>query len=278
MLARLCPDLQTALAIVPPTSSSTSSSSSTLSVQYDDRLKERAFGSLEGHSFKGEKTDAIPGIESMEVLRKRLGSFWEDRLLAAYEAGRQSSSSSVANGNNSNGKSGKTRTIVVVGHGASLSCLLNVVAAQGYEMAEGVRPSRLWNCSITELLVTLKPSTSTQEEQWEDVDPSKDRSPSNGSSKLGKLRDTLLPRRTSQNGSSLPTSPTSPSFALFSRSVLVTRWADTRHLEEGFTMKTTQGDQDGAAGQQEAVGVSKEANADEIEVEEEEEERKPVQS
>lgn len=53
-------------------------------------------------------------------------------------------------------------TIALVAHGASLSSLLHVLAPY-FTLAKGVNPSRLWNCSITELVVGL------EDDEWQDV-------------------------------------------------------------------------------------------------------------
>lgn len=108
----------------------------------DDRLKERAFGSLEGKSYKGKKGDTIPGIEKTQQLQDRVASFWNDLIeREAQQSGQEQGETHI-------------KTVLLVGHGAALSALLEVLTP--YAMLEpGVQPSRLWNCSITEMAVFL---------------------------------------------------------------------------------------------------------------------------
>lgn len=49
------------------------------------------------------------------------------------------------------------RLVVLVSHGAALNGLLNhVVLAEGYATtADGVEPSRLWNCSVSEVVMPV---------------------------------------------------------------------------------------------------------------------------
>jgi hypothetical protein len=108
----------------------------------DDRLKERAFGSLEGKSYRGKKGDTIPGIEKTQQLQDRVASFWNDLIE------RQAQQTAAEQ------ERVEIRTVLLVGHGAALSALLEVLTP--YALLEpGVQPSRLWNCSITEMAVFL---------------------------------------------------------------------------------------------------------------------------
>lgn len=127
---------------------------STLKLEYDDRLKERCFGVLEGKVYNGpsNRSDDTEGIERMADLSERLGSFWNDlvtRPVSDTDQARQ-------------GKEGVTETVVLVSHGGAISALMNQVLVPGRYVfvPPSVTPSRFWNCSITELLVPTIPTSS----------------------------------------------------------------------------------------------------------------------
>ncbi|KAJ1035806.1 hypothetical protein NDA13_000465 [Ustilago tritici] len=137
---------------------------SSLKLEYDDRLKERAFGVLEGKVYDGgsKKPEDTEGIERMEPFAERLGSFWNDLVTQPTTSG---------------GDGGKesTETVVLVSHGAAISALMNQVLVPGRYVIvpPSVVPSRFWNCSITELLVPTIPS-STSEVQAGDLSRKRD--------------------------------------------------------------------------------------------------------
>ncbi|EST04753.1 Histidine phosphatase superfamily, clade-1 [Kalmanozyma brasiliensis GHG001] len=120
-------------------------------LELDDRLKERAFGVLEGHVYTGgsTKSEETEGIERMEPFSERLAGFWNDLVTRTGKI-----------------EGERTETVVLVSHGAAISALMNQVLVPGrYVMLrEGVVPARLWNCSVTELLVpVITTSTSSGE-------------------------------------------------------------------------------------------------------------------
>ncbi|SNX85516.1 uncharacterized protein MEPE_04225 [Melanopsichium pennsylvanicum] len=116
--------------------------SPTLKLEFDDRLKERAFGVLEGHVYHGgsSKPEDTEGIERMEPFSERLGSFWNDLVTRTGEV-----------------NDDKIETVVLVSHGAAISALMNQVLIPGRYLLvpPSVQPSRFWNCSITELLIPV---------------------------------------------------------------------------------------------------------------------------
>ncbi|KAJ1023512.1 hypothetical protein NDA16_003129 [Ustilago loliicola] len=125
---------------------------STLKLEYDDRLKERAFGVLEGKVYGGgsNKLEDTEGIERMEPFSERLASFWNDLVT------RPNTNASAA------GKE-VTETVVLVSHGAAISALMNQVLVPGRYVGvpPNVVPSRFWNCSITELLIPTIPTSAS---------------------------------------------------------------------------------------------------------------------
>ncbi|TKY86165.1 hypothetical protein EX895_004990 [Sporisorium graminicola] len=117
-------------------------SSSRPELEYDDRLKERAFGVLQGKVYTGgaTKSEDTEGIERMQPFSERLASFWNDLVTREGKATGE-----------------KTETVVLVSHGAAISALMNQVLVPGRYciVPPTVVPSRFWNCSITELLVPV---------------------------------------------------------------------------------------------------------------------------
>lgn len=122
-------------------------SSRKIHLEFDDRLKERGFGVLEGKVYVGaaKKSEETQGIELMEPFSERLGSFWND--LVTREAQQLESEHWTDN----------TETVVLVSHGAAISALMNQVLIPGRYciVPPSVIPSRFWNCSITELVVPV---------------------------------------------------------------------------------------------------------------------------
>ncbi|KIS69598.1 uncharacterized protein UMAG_02133 [Mycosarcoma maydis] len=117
-----------------------------LELELDDRLKERAFGVLEGKVYTGgaKKSEDTQGIERMEPFSERLASFWND--LVTRTAPDHASESQE-----------RIETVVLVSHGAAISALMNQVLVPGRYciVPTNITPSRFWNCSITELLVPV---------------------------------------------------------------------------------------------------------------------------
>ncbi|CAO1623653.1 unnamed protein product [Parajaminaea phylloscopi] len=167
----------TALAIVHQNSSSSTS----LPVHFDPRLKERSFGSLEGNVTRAMKNakggmDNARDVESVAALSDRVANFWNDllqrpdggfvesrggstQIVAPRAAENQASGGSGSQSSAPNGKAHFPKTVLVVGHGAALGALLDVV--QGYAFSvPGLEITRLWNCSITEVHVPLSSLTS----------------------------------------------------------------------------------------------------------------------
>lgn len=147
---------------------------------YDKRLKERGFGSLEGRKFDRSKPkrDSIDGIEQTNVFCARLASFLSDAIIqpAPFESNKATSEwvdepnidattylaedSGIAQ-NTIDGpppqlnRSGCSRTIAIVAHGAAISAMVgNVLLDTGIAaMSAGVQRTRIWNCSVTEVIV-----------------------------------------------------------------------------------------------------------------------------
>ncbi|SJX62511.1 uncharacterized protein SRS1_13359 [Sporisorium reilianum f. sp. reilianum] len=119
---------------------------SSLQLEFDDRLKERAFGVLQGKVYTGgaTKSEETEGIERMEPFSERLAGFWNDLVTRT-----------------GTGENGRTETVVLVSHGAAISALMNQVLVPGRYciVPAHVVPSRFWNCSITELLVPVIPTS-----------------------------------------------------------------------------------------------------------------------
>ncbi|KAJ9480255.1 Broad-specificity phosphatase [Pseudozyma hubeiensis] len=136
-----------------------------LQLELDDRLKERAFGVLEGKVYNGgsKKSEDTEGIERMEPFSERLASFWND-LVTRTVTGQLDDVPE------------NTETVVLVSHGAAISALMNQVLVPGrYAIVPtDVTPARFWNCSITELLLpvirtsesTLQPGHPSRKAQW----------------------------------------------------------------------------------------------------------------
>ncbi|SPO27089.1 uncharacterized protein UTRI_10550_B [Ustilago trichophora] len=122
---------------------------SSLELEFDDRLKERAFGVLEGKVYTGgsKKPEDTEGIERMEPFSERLASFWNDLIT------RPNSNSNAAQAD----KQDDVETVVLVSHGAAISALMNQVLIPGRYcfVPLGVTPSRFWNCSISELVIPI---------------------------------------------------------------------------------------------------------------------------
>ncbi|EPQ26857.1 uncharacterized protein PFL1_05492 [Pseudozyma flocculosa PF-1] len=127
-----------------------------LTLETDPRLMERGFGVLEGKVYHGprNKRDSIDGIEKMQDLAQRLASFWNDLVTVPLDPHAQ-----PGNPNADDDNDGDEQTVLLVSHGAAISALLGevLVSGQYVELAQGVQPSRLWNCSITEILVPTIP-------------------------------------------------------------------------------------------------------------------------
>lgn len=125
-------------------------SSPSLELEFDDRLKERAFGVLEGKVYGGGSTkpEDTEGIERMDPFSERLASFWNDLVT-------RPTATAVA--------SDEVETVVLVSHGAAISALMNQVLVPGRYciVPPTVTPARFWNCSITEILVPVIPTSST---------------------------------------------------------------------------------------------------------------------
>ncbi|KAN0065240.1 hypothetical protein ACQY0O_001737 [Thecaphora frezii] len=122
-------------------------------LETDARLMERGFGVLEGKVYHGprNKSEDTSGIEKMQPFVERLASFWND--LVTIPAGQDERAETQED----RGKDDET--VLLVSHGAAISALLNevLIAGQYVELAQGVQPLRLANCSITEILVPTVP-------------------------------------------------------------------------------------------------------------------------
>ncbi|UZJ51395.1 hypothetical protein CBS101457_000715 [Exobasidium rhododendri] len=160
--------------------------SSQMAYWTDDRLKERAFGTLEGKTFDRSKPkrDSIQGIEQMDVFIDRLSGFLTDVLtrpapFSPSEAKIHSDASrhwaevtrrvtidhsgdgdgDVKKDSNALliGKNSFERTILLVAHGAAISALVgSFLQDMGLAtLAKGLVRTRIWNCSITEVIVDM---------------------------------------------------------------------------------------------------------------------------
>ncbi|CAO1613812.1 unnamed protein product [Sympodiomycopsis kandeliae] len=227
----------------------------------DDRLKERAFGSLEGKSFKGEKTDTIDGIEKSNDLSFRLAHFWND-LIEAVKRGHSLDGTPSMPPQTKQGRTTFFRTVAIVGHGAALSSLLNVLSNYS-TLARGVQPSRLWNCSITEIVVGIE---SSSEQEWEDIPEGNGAGPS-VAQKVNFKQWQIKPPHLIGDRSNV-SQQTQHSSTKDSRQdvypILINRWADVRHLST---------DEAEASVGNGGTAIHKPANADEIVVEERDEKK-----
>lgn len=166
----LRPVHQTALAIIHQ-----HSSVKPMTLHLDPRLKERFFGSLEGKVTRAVNNaknflENDLDVEEIAALSERVAAFWNDLVsqpdgnwlrdvggethqvetmsLRSDDGSQQSDSGSALNGEDF------FKTILVIGHGAALGALLDVI--QGYAFSEaGLKVTRLWNCSITEVHVPM---------------------------------------------------------------------------------------------------------------------------
>lgn len=124
-------------------------------LEANELLKERAFGVLEGNVYRGpaNKPEDTVGIESTRALADRLSQFWA-QLQRDLEADPE-----------------KNACVVLVSHGAALSALLNhVLLAEGHAVrASHVAPSRLWNCSVSEVVVPAAHGKVAEIVRWADV-------------------------------------------------------------------------------------------------------------
>ncbi|PWY99032.1 phosphoglycerate mutase-like protein [Testicularia cyperi] len=127
-----------------------------LQLECDDRLKERAFGVLEGKVYLGahKKSEDTEGIERMDPFSERLGSFWNDLVTRAAP---ESHSKGVHKEPSDASEDGDIETVVLVSHGAAISALINQVLLPGRYciVPPTVLPSRIWNCSITEIITPV---------------------------------------------------------------------------------------------------------------------------
>lgn len=136
-------------------------------LEFDDRLKERSFGVLEGLVYSGAHTkpEETEGIEKMQPFSERLASFWND-LVTRTVSTQQASGEQAED---------RTETVVLVSHGGAISALMNQVLVPGRYclVSPTVAPSRFWNCSLTELLVpvihtrsSVKPGDLARKSSW----------------------------------------------------------------------------------------------------------------
>ncbi|SPO27433.1 uncharacterized protein UTRI_10550 [Ustilago trichophora] len=148
------------------------STASSLKLELDDRLKERAFGVLEGKVYTGgsKKPEDTEGIERMEPFSERLGSFWNDLITRP--------SANVGADTGQGEKVDGVETVVLVSHGAAISALMNQVLIPGRYcfVPPTVTPSRFWNCSISEIFfpiiytsaesLTTSPGALSKKQHW----------------------------------------------------------------------------------------------------------------
>jgi broad specificity phosphatase PhoE len=130
-----------------------------LQLEQDDRLKERAFGVLEGKVYArpaNRSEEDTSTFEQKHHLLERLASFWNDlvtfpvspRLLQEnYSSSEQKPSEPH--------RDDDELVVLLVSHGATISALLDelLLAGQYLHTPLDFRPSRRENCCITEIVV-----------------------------------------------------------------------------------------------------------------------------
>ena len=134
--------------------------SSQLQLEQDDRLKERAFGVLEGKRYAGPANRSEEDTSSFEQkhhLLERLASFWNE--LVTFPVSSQLEESSPLENTTANQQGNDERVILLVSHGATISALLDelLLAGQYLHVPLDFRPSRRENCCVTEIVVPTVP-------------------------------------------------------------------------------------------------------------------------
>lgn len=128
-----------------------------LQLEQDDRIKERAFGILEGKPYWGgkKKDEGTEGIEKTPDLHERLTGFWNELITVQVPADSQNHRSPSRQTQTPTELEGEEQTIALVSHGASISALLNGVLLEGQyiHIPEHIEVIRYNNCSITELVI-----------------------------------------------------------------------------------------------------------------------------
>ena len=133
---------------------------SQLQLEQDDRLKERAFGVLEGKRYAGPANRSEEDTSSFEQkhhLLERLASFWNE--LVTFPVSSQLEESSPLENTTANQQGNDERVILLVSHGATISALLDelLLAGQYLHVPLDFRPSRRENCCVTEIVVPTVP-------------------------------------------------------------------------------------------------------------------------
>jgi broad specificity phosphatase PhoE len=133
------------------------SASSKLQLEQDDRLKERAFGVLEGKRYAGPANRSEEDTSSFEQkhhLLERLASFWNE-LVTFSISPEQLQETSSSEQTTAKQQGDDERVILLVSHGATISALLDelLLAGQYLHIPLDFRPSRRENCCITEIVV-----------------------------------------------------------------------------------------------------------------------------
>ena len=134
--------------------------SSQLQLEQDGRLKERAFGVLEGKRYAGPANRSEEDTSSFEQkhhLLERLASFWNE--LVTFPVSSQLEESSPLENTTANQQGNDERVILLVSHGATISALLDelLLAGQYLHVPLDFRPSRRENCCVTEIVVPTVP-------------------------------------------------------------------------------------------------------------------------
>jgi broad specificity phosphatase PhoE len=133
--------------------------SSQLQLEQDGRLKERAFGVLEGKRYAGPANRSEEDTSSFEQkhhLLERLASFWNELVTFPVSQVQENSSSEQTP---AEPQGDNERVILLVTHGATISALLDelLLAGQYLHVPLDFRPSRRENCCITEIVVPTIP-------------------------------------------------------------------------------------------------------------------------
>ena len=100
--------------------------SSQLQLEQDDRLKERAFGVLEGKRYAGPANRSEEDTSSFEQkhhLLERLASFWNE--LVTFPVSHQLEESASLDNTTAKQQGADERVILLVSHGATISALLD---------------------------------------------------------------------------------------------------------------------------------------------------------
>lgn len=135
-----------------------------LRLEEDDRLKERAFGVLEGKRYAApayRSEEDTSSFEQKHHLLERLAGFWND--LVAFPVSPQCEGSPSLENTIAKQDGEEEKVILLVSHGATISALMDelLLAGQYLHVPVDFQPSRRENCCITEIVVPTIPDRRT---------------------------------------------------------------------------------------------------------------------